>query len=66
MNETLRKILMLLGIITAIYLLFKIIIPALFKIIVITLGVVFYIIMWVAIGIAVIMLIYYIVQSFKK
>lgn len=66
MEDTARKVLYLLGILAGLYLLFRFVLPFIFKLLGWVIGAAFTIVMWVVIGIAVVIGISYIIQYLKK
>ena len=66
MNNQWRSIFTILGIIAAIYLIFRYIIPIVFKMLGWVIGAALYIVMWIAIGFFVVILFGYIVRMIKS
>ena len=66
MNELGKKAVYFLGILVVLYLLFKYILPFIFKLLGWVIGAAFTIIMWVVIGLAIVIFVSYLIQHFKK
>lgn len=66
MNDSTKKILLALGIIAAVYLFFRYILPIILKLLGIVIGAAFHIILWVAIGFVIVVGIGYLLKVIKN
>ncbi len=66
MDNRVKTILYIAGIIILIYITFKYLLPLLFKVLGVALQAAFYVIMWVAIGFVIIFVVTYIIKLLKK
>ena len=66
MDDMPRKILYFLAVLAGLYLLFRYVLPFVFKLLGWVIGAAFTIVMWVVIGFAVVVFISYIIQQLKK
>jgi len=66
MDDSLKKFFYIFGIIAAIYLLFRYIIPILFKVLGWIVGTLFTILLWVLVAVMIVAAVGYIIQLFKK
>jgi hypothetical protein len=66
MNDSWKVVFYILGVIAAIYLVFRYIIPVIFKMLGFVIGVALYVVMWIVIAFLVVVLIGYIVRLVRR